>query len=198
MTWGELIDQAGGDTGKFDPIPAGKYDFVVKKAEAVKTKTLKRSWKIEAHVEGGPYAGRRVWNQITLSPENPNAMSFFWQNMGILGITKDYLKTASPSDDAVAKMMENKRFKGSVIIDDYQDVARNKIDKMFPARVDGSAPPAPGVVAAPAPPPPAAPAPAPESPLAPPVEAPVAEAPPAPPAEAASVDPLSPPPPPPF
>lgn len=225
-SWADLLDDAGGAGNDFEPLPDGDYDFVIAECEAKQSSTGKTMYVAKCSVEAGPHKGRLVWHNFVIVPDNPNALSWFFRNMNLLGLDRAFWAN-EPGDHQVANTLKGKRFRGQVITKTWNNSDRNEIKQFFTARAAAAGPGAAPVVAAPAapaapapapapafaapapaaappqpaPPAPAAPAPAPiqqEAAAAPPTPAaPPVAAPPAPPAPpAASGD--TPPPPPPF
>lgn len=203
-SWEDLLNDAGGAGDSFEPIPSGDYDFEIAQADATQTQNSKTMYKVRCKVESGPHAGRLVFHNFVVSPENPNALAMFFRQMNVLGLNRDFF-SSNPSDHNVAEQLVGKRFRGQVTIKQWQGQDRNEIKQFFTA-VNGalgngqgvptpglpsgipSAPPAPAA----APPAPAAPPAAPTPAPAPEYAAPAAPAAPAPPAAA----PAPPPPPP--
>ena len=173
QSWADLADQAG-DTS-FTALPEADYDLRIIESKAVNTaKTGKTMFKITTEVTSGPYAKRRIWHNLVVSPENPIALNIFFRQMAAIGIAKEYFAT-NPSDHNVAAELVGKEFRAQVIIKQYQGDDRNEIKQISrlsrtetstagpppapAAPSPASAPPAPtGVAPAPAPaaPPPAA------------------------------------------
>lgn len=85
MSWDELIKNSA---GSFDPVPNGDYDVLCVEASAAQTQNAKAMVKAKFRIQGGPHDGRHLWNQFVISPENPNALSFFFQHMKVFGIDR--------------------------------------------------------------------------------------------------------------
>jgi hypothetical protein len=183
-SWEDLLSDAGDASGGFETLPEGDYDFVVKEATAKAASTGKQMYVIKAEIQGGPHNSRLVWHNFVLTPDNPQALGFFFRNMATLGLTADYFK-ANPADHHVAEALIGRRFRGQVGIRKWQGQDRNEIKAFFPAAGAGVGAPPQAQVAAPAAPPapPAAPAPPPPAPPVPPAayQAPPAAAAPTPP-----------------
>lgn len=184
-SWGDLLNDAGGAGDSYEPIPTGDYDFVISQADATQSQNGKTMYKIRCKVESGPHADRLVFHNLTVSPENPVALSIFFRQMNVLGLGRDFF-AGNPADHQVAEALLNKRFRGQVVIKTWQGQEKNEIKQLFtavsgalgngaPTPGPAAAPPAPAPVAAAPAPPPAAPAPAPSpeyaAPAAPPVPA---------------------------
>lgn len=195
-------------------LPKGDYVGKVASAEAKKTNDGAKDMIVaKFEILAGPAAGQALWNNFVLSPENANALGFFFEHLAALGIS-DAAFAQQPSMETLASWIV--QLARPVILSvshrTWQGQLRNQVDGVRPYGADGqaAAPPAPGAIAAPpappVPPAPVAPPAPPQAPAAPvpaaPVPAPVAPAAPAPvappppaPAPAAGV-PAAPPPPP--
>lgn len=155
LNWGDLI--AGADDAGFTAVPAGEYDAIVDTAEVAKTSgnngAPKDQIKVKFKVESGPHAGKALFNNFVLSPENPNALGFFFRHMAALGLTREYFQGNPPLTQVAAALLGRRcRVKVSVRI--WNEEERNQIDKILPPVGGVTAAPAiaaPGVPAAPVP-----------------------------------------------
>jgi len=181
-SWNDLLDDAGGAGGDFEPLPDGDYDFVISKSEATQTKAGKTMYKVQCSVENGPNKGRIVFNNFVISPESPTALSIFFRQMNLLGLNREFFNS-NPSDHQVAERLKGARFRGQIVTRSFNGQESNEIKQFFTPRATVAGPGAsPAPTAAPAPAPaPAAPAPAPAPAFAaPPAAAATQAAPPAP------------------
>lgn len=65
----------------------GDFPVVIVEAEAKKTSSGDKDMiKYKAKIESGPYAGRPVWGNFTISPESPGAMRILFAHWAVLGI----------------------------------------------------------------------------------------------------------------
>lgn len=196
ISWNDLIKNSA---GSFDPLPSGDYDVVCVSAEAAQTQNGKAMVKAKFRVQGGPHDGRHIWNQFVISPENPNALSFFFQHMKVFGMDENFfaqlppvnadLGANDPSLQRIASTMLNRPARVTVNQRSWNGQMRNNITAIkAPLGPAGAVAPqaaTPGVPTAtpqPAPmqaPAPAQPVPAPVSPPAPaaPSAAPAPQAP---------------------
>jgi hypothetical protein len=185
QNWGALVEQAG---GAFEPLPVGAYNAEITTSKSKPTANGKSMFAVTFKVMDGPYAGRTVWNNFVVSPENPNALAFFFQHMNALGLNRDFFLSLPPgpeSDEKIAQALIGKRANITVSIRKYQGQDRNQVDKVtaiagvpnVPAPAVGPAGGLPPVATAAPAPVPAAPAPAPVPQPAPVIEppAPVAD-----------------------
>ncbi|QEM41601.1 hypothetical protein SEA_FORZA_166 [Gordonia phage Forza] len=123
-SWAELAEEAG-DTG-FTAIPEGDYDLKIESAEAKQTGNQKTMFKLTSVITSGPYAKRKIWANLVVSPENPVALNIFFRQMAAIGIAKEYFAT-NPSDSNVAEALVGKEFRGQVVIKQWQGEDRNEI-----------------------------------------------------------------------
>jgi hypothetical protein len=208
VNWSDL-QKAAGEAAGFEPVPAGTYDVVVDSAQAKPTSSGKNMIAVKFKVENGPYVGKIVYNQFVLSPDNENALAFFFRHMAALGLGEGYFATQPPLE-RVATDLTGRRCQIKVSIRQWQSTDRNNVDAVAPPAggpvpvpavsntglpgipAAGPAPVTPGIPSVtPAPAPSVAPAPAPVLPPPPPVPIP------APAAEAAVIPAAAAPPPPP-
>ena len=177
LNWGELIKEAADSGASFEPLPVGDYNLTIKEAAYQRAQSGRDMWKITTEVIDGPHARRRVWNNLVLVPENPNALGMFFRKMGALGLTQEFF-AQSPDVDTIARAMLGRSFRGQVTQREYQGKISNEIQMFYPISAQPGVAPTAAPVAAPAPavapaPPVAAPAPAPapvvSAPAAPPV-----------------------------
>lgn len=167
-SWLELMDSAGGG---FEPVPDGEYDIIVKETEAKKTGNGKDMIAAKLQITVGPHANRLIWNNFTISPESPNAMSYFFQHMGIFGMDRNFF-AQNPSIEQVAQTMLNRPARIQVGTRQYQGQNRNEVKKIMPSFGQPAAAPV-GMPAAATLAAPVAAAPAPVAPVAVPAPAPV-------------------------
>ena len=170
LNWSDLIKDAG-ETTSYEPLPDGDYELKVIESKAKSTQSGKTMFSITTEVQGGPHAKRRVWDNLTVSPENPKALAIFFSKMEALGLPRDYFNS-NPSNAQIEQALVGRSFRGALGKKTYNGNVSNEITKYFRLIAESPAgapvPPAPAaapapVAAAPAP----APAPAPAAPAAP-------------------------------
>lgn len=153
----------------FDPLPPGDYDVEIVKSEAKQSSSGKTMFAVQMKVLNGPNANRVVWNQFVVSPENPNALSYFFQHMAILGLDAQFF-AANPPEATVASALVGRRCTVTLDQRTWQGTIRNNVKSLKKLAGVPAAPAAPAAA-------PAAPAPAPAAPAAAPAPAPVPEPP---------------------
>lgn len=198
INFGQLLQDSG---GAFEPVPKGEYDLTVSSAEATKSTTDKVMFKVVYKIVGGPYNGRTIYNNITLTTDNPNALRMFFLNMKSMGLTEEFF-AGNPTPSQVADALVGRPCRATIDHREWQGQTRENVKSLKAAVGIGAAgvagqqvaPPVvqqPGVPSLPtnttvappavpvaqpvaAPPPPVQPAPV---AVQPPVAAPVAEPP---------------------
>jgi len=183
LNWGQMMQES---SDAFAPLDPNTYTVRVKKADAKKSSTDKLMFVVTYEVIEGPRTGATTMNNITVSPDNPKAMFFFFQNMAAMGIGAEVFNTQPPpTPEIIAQMLVGNTCSIKTSQRPYQGVMRDNVDEIKPATSGSGAmvPSLPGQVpvpqtAAPAPIPAAAPPVAP-APVAAPAPVPAA-APPAP------------------
>src|SRR5690349_18387431 len=108
IDWADLRKTA--DDGGFTVLPNGEYDVYVSSANGGKTSTGKDRVRVTFKVENGPHANAPVTNDFVITSDNANAMSIFFRNMAVLGLTSDYFTSnARASIEKVAADVAAKR-----------------------------------------------------------------------------------------
>lgn len=176
LNWGDLIKDAGEISSSYEPLPDGEYDLTVIEATAKVTATGKTMFSLKTQVEGGAYNKRFVWDNLTVSPENKNALAIFFGKMHAMGITQQFFtQVPAPTNAQIEQVLIGRKFRGTVGSRVYNGNKRNEIRKYSALAALGTAPaastpaaPAPAsapIAAAPAPAPAPAPTAAPAAPF---------------------------------
>lgn len=143
MNWGDLINKAE-SAGGGDPIPANDYTVVVASAEAKSSSTGKPMLKVKARVQGGPFDGRVLWTNMTLSVENDNAVAIFMRQLGSFGLGKEYF-AQNPSFEQVAQALVGRSAVFVVKVGTYQGRPKNDVDDVKPGSPGGVPAPQAGI-----------------------------------------------------
>lgn len=130
FSWGDL-QQAADDAG-FGVIPAGEYEAVVKTAEHKKTGTGKDKIAIRFSITSGPEAGKSVFNDFVISPDNGTALGFFFRHMKALGLGPDYF-VSNPDLGKVASDLVGRNCVVVVGIRQWNEEDRNEIKSIKPS-----------------------------------------------------------------
>lgn len=142
--------KAAEDAG-FSNCPPGTYDVVVTQGTAKTTSAGKDMIVVQFQIQGGPHGGRKVPNNFVISPENANALGFFFRHMRAMGLDSTYF-SQNPSPQKVAADLVGKTCRIEVGTRTWNGEEREDVKKIMPS-VPGQTPdpvPAPVPAAAPA------------------------------------------------
>lgn len=161
----ELYAQAQAEGASFKPLPEDKYPVKVESAELKTTSTNKPMIKVVLRVQGGEFNNRKLWDQWTLSTDNPTALKIFFEKLAAFGLgDPGYLASVGGDLNQVAQALVGREAVAQVGTREWQGKPRNDVSFYDPPAGPGTpgSGPAPAAPAAPTPPasaPPAPPAP---------------------------------------
>lgn len=95
VNWNDVVNQA--EEGP-QPVPDGTYNAYVESAEGKMAGTGAPMVVAVFKIADGPYAGRSIFNNFVLTKNNPNAMGFFIQHMGVLGVDRSTITQLSTDE----------------------------------------------------------------------------------------------------
>ena len=104
INWQDLVSQAQ-SAGEIPPV--GDYVAVVEHAEWAVTSTGKDMLKVRYRIESGPEQGKALFDSMVISPDNPNALQFFFTKLHALGV--DPTQFANVDNSTVAEMLIGRR-----------------------------------------------------------------------------------------
>jgi hypothetical protein len=132
FNFGQLYDEAGAAD---QALPASTYELELTKAEYKTFASGNRGYACTYKVLTGPHAGRGVWNNIMLMPENPGSMRMFFVNMKAHGLGEDFFKASPPpTPEAVAQALVGTRVRAELGVQSSGPYAgRNEVRKLLPA-----------------------------------------------------------------
>jgi hypothetical protein len=137
--------KAAEDAG-FSNCPPGTYDVRVVEGVAKTTSAGKDMLVVKFEIIGGPHGGRKVSNNFVISPENANALGFFFRHMRAMGLDNAYF-SQNPTPQKVAADLVGKTCRIEVGIRVWNNEEREDVKKIMPPVHDA----APAPVVAPAP-----------------------------------------------
>lgn len=144
LNFNDLLTSA--DDAGFSTIPASDYEAEVAKAEANTTKSGKHQIVVRFKIIAGPQAGKSVFNNFVISPENANALGFFFRHMAALGLERDYWAT-NPPLSAAAALLVGRKATITVSIEQWNGQDRNRVNGIKKSVGGGGATPfVPGMV----------------------------------------------------
>jgi hypothetical protein len=169
INWADLVQQAGESASNtnYEPLPDGDYELKVIDAKATTTQTGKTMFKITNEVQGGPFAKRRVWDQLVVTTDNPKAMNMFFMKTSAMGLNSAFFD-ANPTNAQIEQALSGRSFRATLGKRTYNGTESNEIKRYFASQAaETPYATAPSTAGAAVPPPPPAPpaAPAPSSPL---------------------------------
>jgi hypothetical protein len=86
-------------------IPTGLYDAAVANATYEQTSTGKPMFRITFEVTEGEFARRRVWENVVVTTDNPDAQAVLSRHLSALGITQAFLAEPGRTGDDIADAM---------------------------------------------------------------------------------------------
>jgi len=141
INFGDMLNAA--KEAGFSVLPAGDYDVVIDTANHKQVANGdKEAIAVKFKVENGPNAGQSVFNNFVLSPDNANALAFFFRHMNALGLTENYF-TSNPPLERVAADLIGRRCRIKVSIRTWADQERNQVDSVLPPLGSHQVPPVP-------------------------------------------------------
>lgn len=113
----------------------GEFPVVIVEATATKTNDQsKHMIKYKAKVESGPYAGRPLWGNFTISPESPGAMRILFSHWAVLGLDGAFFAANPQAPPAViAEALKGRRAVVEVGTRTWQGTEREEIKAWKPA-----------------------------------------------------------------
>lgn len=129
-SWKDLIGKAE-PMQDFAPLPAGPYEVEVESAEYKPTSTGKDMFMLTFKVTQGAHAGRKVWNNIVISPESPTALGIAFRDLATLGVSAEFLAT-EPDHSAICAKMIGATATATVVLR-KDDPTRNDVKGIRPA-----------------------------------------------------------------
>lgn len=137
-------------------ILEGDFPVIVTEATAGESQNGKEQIKIKLRITSGQYAGRTLFDSITISPESQIAMRMFFQSMDAFGLGDPFFarlpKDKKAGTAQIAASIQGKEVMGVLTKEPYQQIDRQKVKGYKPNGTAGVAVaglPAPVVLAAP-------------------------------------------------
>lgn len=128
VNWNELREQAEketGSSGNFPVLPEGEYAAEVVAASTARTSTNKDMIKVQFKVVGGPYDNRRVFTNLTISPESPQAMAILFRHLDVLGART--LLDSGATVDQVAGSLAGATATVKLSVGEYKGEPKNEV-----------------------------------------------------------------------
>lgn len=122
----------------YGAVADGDYDAQVTKAEAKKSSNGKDMIFVVFKIIPNELNETKgtVPNNFVISPENPNAVAFFFQHMAALGLGETFFANVSPSTETamkeIAEALVGRKATITVSTRQWQGQDRNQVDKVKP------------------------------------------------------------------
>jgi hypothetical protein len=114
-------------------------------------------YKVTNEVQGGPYANRKVWENLVVTHDNPVAMDMFFMKVIAMGLTKPFFES-NPTDAQIEQALTGRTFRANIGLRTYEGKDSNEIKKYYKGQSTSEPSSTPGAAVPPPPPaPPAAP-----------------------------------------
>lgn len=128
--WEALAKDAKEVSKGFTPAPADNYNMTIIEAKPdIAKNSGNQKFSATLVIDAGPYKGKRLWHDFTVTRDNKRGLSIFFQNMAVLGMPFEFFN-ANTADEAVVQNMVGKRISADLIVDEYDpQKPKNKIDK---------------------------------------------------------------------
>lgn len=107
-------------------VLTGDFPIAVVKATAGQSQNGKPMIKCQLKVTEGPYAGRTINHNFTITAENPNAMGFFFAAMKKLGADDAFFATG-PNLDQIAAQIINRQALVTLAPNEFNGVTREQV-----------------------------------------------------------------------
>lgn len=112
-------------------IVTGEQGVVITKTESAKSQGGKAMIKCDLKITAGPYAGRVIKHNFTMSPENPTAVKMFFIAMKALGLGPEYFDN-DPTMEQVAGDLLGRTAVAVLEENVWQGVAREQVKSWKP------------------------------------------------------------------
>ena len=123
--WAALAAKAADAPDNYTPLAPDKYQVECESAEAKTTKTGKTMFALTLKVVEGQNAGRKLWTNIVISPENAVALSIAFRHFAALGADTPFFAT-DPDDATVCAKLIGGRATATVVLR-KDDLSKNEV-----------------------------------------------------------------------
>jgi hypothetical protein len=125
VNFNDLLKAA--DDAGFSVVPANEYEAEVATAEAKTTSGGKNQIVVRFKIIAGPQAGKSVFNNFVISPDNANALGFFFRHMAAMGLEREYFAANPPLSQAAAQLI-GRKVTITVSIEQWNGQDRNRVN----------------------------------------------------------------------
>jgi hypothetical protein len=133
--WGDIAKTA---SAGFEPLPIGDYDVVVEAATYKLAST-------GSDMFCPTFVGRKLWTNLVLKKDSPNAVAAFFRKMAALGLDAAFFATVPVDNDDLAHAMICQALAGAEAIVGvkhkvWQDKTQNEVDAIKAKASSGPTP----------------------------------------------------------
>jgi len=126
----------------YDLVPDGDYEaWIDGEVKHAKSQNGKDMWKFAFKIDDGITKGK-VFTQLVLSPESPNALAMFFRQMKALGLDDEYF-ASNPDFGQVAKDLQGRRALITVGKREWQGQDRNNVNAIKQSKLGDEPVPTP-------------------------------------------------------
>lgn len=120
-----LLGQGGGAGGE---RPTGEQVLECTTATAVRTKDgTKDAIKLRSKIIGGPFAGATVYDQLTLTLDNPDALGFFFGGLEAWGIGREVIDQCDGTLAPIVAALPGRRVLAELHVETWNHRDRTKV-----------------------------------------------------------------------
>lgn len=135
--WADLLKIA--DDAGFTLLPEGEYEAVVAQTEVKQTAENNDSIAVTFQITSGPEAGRKARKTLTLNPDKPGTIGFFFRHITALGVTREFFQQVPPPSIAqVAQAIMNRPCRITVVHDTYGGQKRHQVASITESLTSGT------------------------------------------------------------
>lgn len=104
----------------------GDFGIVVSEAKPGESSNKKPMIKCVLVIESGPYTGRKIYHNFTVSPESQIAMQMFFRALKVLGVGESFF-AQNPTTEGIAQAIIGKRAMVTLEPREWQGQARENV-----------------------------------------------------------------------
>jgi len=104
----------------------GDFGIVISEAKPGESQNKKPMVKCTLVIESGPYTGRKIYHNFTISPESQIAMQMFFRALKTLGLGESFF-AQQPSVEGIAQALIGKRATVTLESREWQGQARENV-----------------------------------------------------------------------
>jgi hypothetical protein len=142
VNWNSFVEKAeaaGESIGEYSPVPEGTYETKVLECKAKKASTGKDMLVLTHVIEGGEFAGRRLFQNMVWSPDSHKSVAIFVRQLRSLG--QGELLDQQASFEQIAAGLVNQLATVNVVVGEYNNKPKNDIKGISGRKFDPASKP---------------------------------------------------------